>query len=156
MYNCIWISLIFLNFLKRKIECKSLVNGSIGYFVGTHFVHNDVACLFNNDMFINIVLMYDEVTLDGSKLLINTQCGSYGAKFCPDDYETVLKLCTDSDIERFRITSSTPGSNGKFIERLISFLSIKNDFLLVLGSQGIDLDLEGEQMLVYQLHKFAL
>ena len=128
----------------------------MAYFVGTHFIHNEIACSFDNDNFINVVLMYDEITRDGSKLLINTQCGSFGAMYSYKDCETVLKLCTDSDVERFRATISRPVCNGTFIETLISFLSLKNDFIHVLESQGIDLDLEGEQMLVDQVYKFAL
>ena len=128
----------------------------MAYFVGTHFIHNEIACSFDNDNFINVVLMYDEITRDGSKVIINTQACCYGGKYCPEDYETVLKFCTDSDIERFRIECSIPGSNGKFIERLISFLALKNDFLHVLESEGINLDLAGEQMLVDQLYNFAL
>ena len=125
-------------------------------YVGTNLVHNDLACIFEFYVGINAIMKFDGLFRDSSKVVINTECDHFGAEFCQEDFEAVNRFCNPSDIERFRVLTSRPNSDGQFIERLISFPAIRNEFYKILESKNIDLNIEGKFLFLDQLYKFAL
>ena len=133
-----------------------MVNTEVGDFVGNYIARGNISCSISYLTGTNIIMPIEGIERDGGQVIINTECGQFGAKHCEEDYESVVQFYNQYDIELFEQNRALPGNDGALLAKSLCFYRILDNFKLMLQSKGFEVNEAYKQCMSMELYSFAL
>ena len=133
-----------------------MINTEVGDFAGMYAAIGNISCSIAYINGTNIIMPIEGIERDGGNLVINTECGQFGARFCDADHACVLQFYNQYDMEIFENQCRLPGHDGQLFEISVCFYGILDNFCLFLKSKGFEFRKTFKQFMVKELYSLAL